>query len=178
MLWNSYPFASKCRRHHDPIPIDALFLPPTTALQVEVCQPADRRGGREGLGCALIGVGLCGRSEDVFSLGVADGVYMWATQGIDAGEFARSLMQTAKHTVEAGATADVLNGSAAALPLLSMNHQVGHSGKITWKPLRSGGSGEQLTAARLVNKTSKSYDWALYELQSRSAPAIHLDRVL
>lgn len=50
-------------------------------------------------------------SDDVFSLGVADGVYMWATQGIDAGEFSRSLMQTAKHTVEAGGTADVLNGA-------------------------------------------------------------------
>ena len=51
------------------------------------------------------------RSDDVFSLGVADGVYMWATQGIDAGEFSRSLMQTAKSTVEAGDTADVLNGT-------------------------------------------------------------------
>ena len=93
-------------------------------MQVKVCQLADRRRDRQGLGCALKRVGLCERSEDVFSLGVADGVYMWATQGIDAGEFSRSLMQTAKHTVEAGATADVLNGAHAASPLLMMVHPV------------------------------------------------------
>ena len=46
----------------------------------------------------------------MFSLGVADGVYMWATLGIDAGEFSRSLMRTAKLAVESG-TADVLNGA-------------------------------------------------------------------
>lgn len=41
-------------------------------------------------------------SRDMFGLGVADGVYMWREHGIDAGVFARTLMDTAQHLVEAG----------------------------------------------------------------------------
>ena len=76
---------------------------------------------------------LC--SNGVFSLGVADGVYMWATMGIDSGEFSRSLMRTAKGAVEAG-TADVLNGegkiwflpaSSSALPNVVVGCRVCHS---------------------------------------------------
>lgn len=37
-----------------------------------------------------------------FGLGVADGVYMWRESGIDAGVFARTLMDTAQHMTEAG----------------------------------------------------------------------------
>lgn len=40
--------------------------------------------------------------SDLFGLGVADGVYMWREHGIDAGVFARTLMETAQHMVEAG----------------------------------------------------------------------------
>ncbi|KAK9827711.1 hypothetical protein WJX81_003442 [Elliptochloris bilobata] len=42
-------------------------------------------------------------------LGVADGVYMWKTQGIDAGLYSRSLMSTARSEVEGG------NGDALAV---------------------------------------------------------------
>lgn len=82
-------------------------------------------------------------SGDVFSLGVADGVYMWATQGIDAGEFSRSLMQTAKATVEAGGTADVLNGAHAA-PHSSGTATVQAPSlfRVSW--WRPGGEGEEL----------------------------------
>lgn len=41
-------------------------------------------------------------SRDMFGMGVADGVYMWREHGIDAGVFARTLMDTAQHLVEAG----------------------------------------------------------------------------
>ena len=41
-------------------------------------------------------------------LGVADGVYMWKTQGIDAGLFSRTLMTAARSEVEGG------NGDALA----------------------------------------------------------------
>ena len=55
------------------------------------------------------------RSNGLFGLGVADGVYMWAKLGIDSGVFSRALMDTARRTVEAG-TADVLNGASNACP--------------------------------------------------------------
>ena len=41
-------------------------------------------------------------------LGVADGVYMWKTKGIDAGLFSRTLMSAAHSEVEGG------NGDALA----------------------------------------------------------------
>lgn len=40
-------------------------------------------------------------------MGVADGVYMWREQGIDAGLFSRRLMEFARHSVDLGTT-DVL----------------------------------------------------------------------
>lgn len=43
-------------------------------------------------------------------MGVADGVYMWKTQGIDAGLFSRKLMATARREVEHG-SADALAGA-------------------------------------------------------------------
>ena len=47
-------------------------------------------------------------------LGIADGVYMWKTQGIDAGLFSRALMDTARREVEGGA-ADALAGAGPRL---------------------------------------------------------------
>ncbi|KAK9806298.1 hypothetical protein WJX72_009199 [[Myrmecia] bisecta] len=49
----------------------------------------------------------------IYGLGVADGVYMWRTQGIDAGLFSRDLMQTARSAIENGKT-DVLKVVQAA----------------------------------------------------------------
>lgn len=45
----------------------------------------------------------------IVGMGVADGVYQWREQGIDAGEFSRLLMQTALQAVEEGQP-DVLKG--------------------------------------------------------------------
>ena len=53
--------------------------------------------------------GYCGRGG-VVGLGVADGVYMWKMQGIDAGLFSRTLMATARREVERG-SADALAGA-------------------------------------------------------------------
>lgn len=47
-------------------------------------------------------------------MGVADGVYQWREQGIDAGEFSRLLMHTAMEAVEEGQP-DVLKGHKPAL---------------------------------------------------------------
>lgn len=47
----------------------------------------------------------------VLGLGVADGVYMWRSRGIDSGVFSRSLMLSAKNAVEYGQV-DVLNGES------------------------------------------------------------------
>ena len=47
-------------------------------------------------------------------LGVADGVYMWRDQGIDAGALARKLMTTSKDTIDSGVV-DVLAGAPAGL---------------------------------------------------------------
>lgn len=47
--------------------------------------------------------------KGLMGLGVADGVYQWREQGIDAGEFSRLLMHTALDTIEAGQP-DVLKG--------------------------------------------------------------------
>ena len=43
-------------------------------------------------------------------LGVADGVYMWKTQGIDAGLYSRTLMTAARSEVEGGSS-DALAGA-------------------------------------------------------------------
>lgn len=40
--------------------------------------------------------------QNVFGMGVADGVYMWKEQGIDSGTMARTLMETCQHMVAAG----------------------------------------------------------------------------
>ena len=63
------------------------------------------------------------RSNGLFGLGVADGVYMWAKLGIDSGEFSRALMDTAKRATEGG-TADVLNGAPHAMLLDGQCHLV------------------------------------------------------
>ena len=52
--------------------------------------------------------GLCRNA--VLGLGVADGVYMWRSRGIDSGVFSRSLMLSAKNAVLYGQV-DVLNGA-------------------------------------------------------------------
>ena len=51
--------------------------------------------------------GFC--RHGLIGMGVADGVYQWREQGIDAGEFSRLLMQTALQAVEEGQP-DVLKG--------------------------------------------------------------------
>ena len=38
----------------------------------------------------------------IFGLGVADGVYMWKTKGIDSGLFSRTLMSSARENVKTG----------------------------------------------------------------------------
>ncbi len=54
----------------------------------------------------------------IIGMGIADGVYQWREQGIDAGEFSRLLMHTALEAVEEGQP-DVLKG----LQLLSICQQ-------------------------------------------------------
>lgn len=49
-----------------------------------------------------------GPRNGMLGLGVSDGVYMWRSQGIDAGVFSRSLMLSAKNAIQYGQT-DVLN---------------------------------------------------------------------
>lgn len=49
--------------------------------------------------------------QGIIGMGVADGVYQWREQGIDAGDFSRLLMQTALEAVEEGQP-DVLKGVA------------------------------------------------------------------
>lgn len=56
----------------------------------------------------------------IYGLGVADGVYMWKTQGIDSGVFSRTLMEAARATVEAGEV-DVLKGAAPENPLRTLD---------------------------------------------------------
>lgn len=51
----------------------------------------------------------------LIGMGVADGVYQWREQGIDAGEFSRLLMHTALQAVEDGQP-DVLKGLLAPPP--------------------------------------------------------------
>jgi len=53
--------------------------------------------------------------EGASALGVADGVYMWRLQGIDAGEFSRALMDNAAKAVKQGAkdAREVLHAAAA-----------------------------------------------------------------
>ena len=51
-------------------------------------------------------------------MGVADGVYMWKQQGIDAGEFSRSLMRYAKQAIKDGETNPVKGAFASGPPTL------------------------------------------------------------
>lgn len=44
----------------------------------------------------------CTGRNGIFGMGVADGVYMWKEVGIDSGTFSRTLMETARHMVQAG----------------------------------------------------------------------------
>lgn len=45
---------------------------------------------------------VCYGKNNVFGMGVSDGVYMWKELGIDSGRFSRTLMETAQHMVAAG----------------------------------------------------------------------------
>ena len=49
------------------------------------------------------------RQTGIFGLGVADGVYMWRNQNIDAGALARKLTSTCQGVIDGGAV-DVLTG--------------------------------------------------------------------
>ena len=40
--------------------------------------------------------------NNIFGMGVADGVYAWKEAGIDSGAMSRALMETAMHMVKAG----------------------------------------------------------------------------
>ncbi|KAI8470187.1 MAG: Serine/threonine protein phosphatase [Monoraphidium minutum] len=44
----------------------------------------------------------CTGRNNIFGMGVADGVYMWKEQGIDSGAMSRALMETSMHMVQAG----------------------------------------------------------------------------
>ena len=57
----------------------------------------------------------------IYGLGIADGVYMWRHEGIDAGELARMLMSSASDTVSGGST-DVLHGERS--PRLLLHHHM------------------------------------------------------
>ncbi|PNH10786.1 putative protein phosphatase 2C 55 [Tetrabaena socialis] len=62
----------------------------------------------------------CHGRNDIFAMGVADGVFMWREQGIDSGDFSRTLMRRAAASVAGGAVdvvrvmADAAAGAAAA----------------------------------------------------------------
>eukprot|EP00887_Chlorella_sp_A99_P001051 scaffold14.g1051.t1 len=43
-------------------------------------------------------------SNGIYALGVADGVYMWREQGIDAGAFSRRMMEFCRQSIEMGQT--------------------------------------------------------------------------
>ena len=76
-----------------------LHLCPCSHLHLCVsCLPEIGRGCRAG----------------AYGLGVADGVYMWRDQGIDAGDLARTLMSSASDAVSGGMR-DVLHGEQCKL---------------------------------------------------------------
>ena len=54
---------------------------------------------------------VCQFRRGIYGLGVADGVYMWKTKGIDSGVFSRTLMSKARSEVERGIV-DVLKGAS------------------------------------------------------------------
>ena len=76
----------------------------------------------------MTGSELCRRG--IVGMGVADGVYQWREQGIDAGEYSRLLMHTALEAVEEGQP-DVLKGQnlasvlGSSLRLLLLTHSAG-----------------------------------------------------
>lgn len=59
---------------------------------------------------------VCLDRPGVFGLGVADGVYMWKTKGIDSGLFSRTLMSSARESVKTGMN-DVVKCKHRSTPL-------------------------------------------------------------
>jgi len=59
----------------------------------------------------------CQPSETTFAMGVADGVYMWRSVGIDSGAMSRALMQHARAAVEGGqmGAREVLGAAVGAI---------------------------------------------------------------
>lgn len=80
---------------------------------VALPHPEKASAGQKGLNRKGYGYGgedayfYCSNRNGITALGVADGVYMWRDQGIDAGLFSRRLMEFARHSVDLGTT-DVL----------------------------------------------------------------------
>ncbi len=44
----------------------------------------------------------CQGKNDLYAMGVADGVYMWRESGIDSGKFSRTLMRLSEQNVRSG----------------------------------------------------------------------------
>ncbi|KAL4419639.1 hypothetical protein ABPG77_008580 [Micractinium sp. CCAP 211/92] len=80
---------------------------------VALPHPEKAAAGKKGLNKKGFGYGgedayfYCNNHNGITAMGVADGVYMWREQGIDAGLFSRRLMEFARHSVDLGTT-DVL----------------------------------------------------------------------
>lgn len=93
------------------LPCDTGALPKTISIRgagVAIPHPEKVKDGKRGVNARTSGFAgedayfYTPGSRDMFGMGVADGVYMWREHGIDAGVFARTLMDTAQHLVEAG----------------------------------------------------------------------------
>ena len=63
----------------------------------------------------ILAIYLC--RNNVFGMGVADGVYSWREIGIDSGHLAQALMRTASHMAKAGVE-DVFKGEGQAWGLI------------------------------------------------------------
>ncbi|PSC69732.1 putative phosphatase 2C 55 isoform A [Micractinium conductrix] len=99
---------------------------------VALPHPEKAAKGEKGLNRQGFGYGgedayfSCSNRNGITALGVADGVYSWREQGIDAGQFSRRLMEFARHSVDLGTT-DVLRVLQFAAKRLRLEGILGSS---------------------------------------------------
>lgn len=113
-----------------PRPLDVkcgTFIAPATAKVKKgtkaVSQKSFGYGGEDAYFKCHARVGANG--EETFAMGVADGVYMWQADGIDAGQYSRDLMLAAKQQVEKGQCAFVTDVVETAAEIVERHETLG-----------------------------------------------------
>ena len=98
---NLLPVAADAVEVGQPVQVAAsgVAVPHPDKVKYDAIKGINRKGFGHGGEDAYF---YCLGKNDMFAMGVADGVFMWREMGIDSGDFSRALMRSSEQSVKAG----------------------------------------------------------------------------